>query len=154
MSSLVSATTLIRDHKQSAEYALAILLDVYRWRPDLHNAFPEVKDGEYSQLIEWALNVSTRRWEDTDSRTLGPYAKWYSTLSDQGTNRERNQAIAERDRAIAEREKTQELLLEAEARLCREETARIAMQCSLSWRVTEPIRRLMNALRSGPRKSG
>lgn len=40
--------------------------------------------------------------------------------------------------------RTQEVLWTAENRLH-------AMQSSLSWRVTEPIRKLMNALRSGPR---
>jgi Methyltransferase domain len=42
--------------------------------------------------------------------------------------------------------RTQELLLAAEDQLRR-------MQDSLSWKVTEPIRRLMTAVRSGPRKT-
>lgn len=67
-------------HKRGAEYALALLLNVHRRRPDLQNAFPEVKDGEYSRLIDWALGVNARRWEDADYEILRPYAKWYSII--------------------------------------------------------------------------
>jgi len=65
---------------------------------------------------------------------------------------ERDTIANELSQAIAEKKGMQELLLVAEDRLRREQTTRLAMQHSLSWRVTEPIRRLMTALRSGPRK--
>jgi hypothetical protein len=54
--------------------------------------------------------------------------------------------------AIAENKTTQELLLVTEERLRHEQNTRLAMERSLSWRVTGPIRRFMTAWRSGPRK--
>jgi FkbM family methyltransferase len=69
--------------KQSAEYATALLLTLYRRRPDLQGAFPEVAEGERSRLIEWAVGVSTRAWEDGDYETLLQYAKWYSMINEQ-----------------------------------------------------------------------
>jgi len=50
--------------------------------------------------------------------------------------------------------RTQELLDIAEDGLRREQSMRKAMQQSRSWKVTEPVRRLMAALRSGPRRTG
>ena len=50
--------------------------------------------------------------------------------------------------------RTQELLDIAEDGLHREQSTREAMQQSRSWKVTEPVRRLMAALRSGPRRTG
>ena len=50
--------------------------------------------------------------------------------------------------------RTQELLDDAEDGLRREQSTREAMQQSRSWKVTEPVRRLMAALRSGPRRTG
>ena len=51
-------------------------------------------------------------------------------------------------------ERTQELLDIAEDGLHREQSTREAMQQSRSWKVTEPVRRLMAAWRSGPRRTG
>ena len=50
--------------------------------------------------------------------------------------------------------RTRELLDIAEDGLRREQSTREAMQQSRSWKVTEPARRLMAALRSGPRRTG
>jgi hypothetical protein len=142
------------NHKQSATRALAILLDVYQRRADLQNAFPEAIDSEYSRLIDWALGVSARRWQDADYETLRPYAKWYSNFSDhEATHRDQDAAIAEKNQLIAAKESLQELLLAAEDQLRREQTTRMARERSLSWQVTAPIRKFMTALRSGPRKS-
>ena len=69
-------------HKQSSEYASALLLEIYRRRPDLQLTYPEAKDGKYSGLIEWAMAVSSRQWEDADYETLKPYTKWFATLAE------------------------------------------------------------------------
>ncbi len=54
---------------------LSALLEVYRSRPDLTSAYPEVQNGDYVRLIEWANHVITNRM---DAYTyLEPYAKWY-----------------------------------------------------------------------------
>jgi hypothetical protein len=66
---------------------------------------------------------------------------------------ERDTAAVELGRAMAELAHVKTELGLAEDGLRREQTTRIAMQQSLSWRVTEPVRRLMTALRSGPRKT-
>ena len=143
------------NHEQGATTALAILLDLHQRRPDLQSAFPEAIDSECSRLINWALGVCARRWHDADYETLRPYGKWYSILSDQERRqRDKDTAIAERDQPIAEKKSLQALLLLAEDRLRREQTTRMAMERSLSWQVTEPMRRFLTALRAGPRKSG
>lgn len=77
-----AATRFGNYHKQSGEYASAILLEAYRRRPDLRVAFPEVEDGKHSGLVDWALAVCSRRCEDADYETLKPYAKWFSILGD------------------------------------------------------------------------
>ncbi len=66
---------------------------------------------------------------------------------------ERDNIADELSEAIAEQKRTQELLLVTENELHREQSTRIAMQQSLSWIWTEPIRSLMAALRSLSRKS-
>jgi hypothetical protein len=53
--------------------------------------------------------------------------------------------------SIGEKEIVKGRLLSAESEFRREQSTRLAMQESLSWRMTEPIRKLMNGLRSGPR---
>ncbi len=142
------------DHKDSAEYALAVLLDVYAGRPDLRDAFPEVEDFEYGQLIQWAVEILAGQWEDPARASLQPYAQWYSRLSPLEIDDARTRrALAERDQAIRERDGAQQLLADAEQQLARERSLRGAMQDSVSWRVTEPARGFMTALRGGPRRS-
>lgn len=54
-------------------------------------------------------------------------------------------------RAVKEKDEVQTSLRAAEEKLRHEEATRTAMEQSLSWKVTQPIRTLMNSLRSGPR---
>jgi hypothetical protein len=65
---------------------------------------------------------------------------------------EANQAIAEANQAIAE--KNQALVARSEAIQANKATQELLFEMheSLSWRATEPIRRLMTVMRSGPRK--
>src|SRR5208283_503531 len=55
---------------------------------------------------------------------------------------ERDTIVNELREAITEKKRTQELLLVAESELRREQTTRIAMEQSLSWIWTAPIRSL------------
>ncbi len=66
---------------------------------------------------------------------------------------ERDSFADQLDRANAETASKQQLLLKTEENLRQEQATRVGMQRSLSWRVTEPMRTLMNTLRSGPRKT-
>jgi hypothetical protein len=66
---------------------------------------------------------------------------------------ERNGIANELSQAIAEKKRMQELLPIAEDGPRREQNTRVAMQQSLSWKVTASIRRLMTALRSERRKT-
>ncbi len=61
---------------------------------------------------------------------------------------------AELSQVVAEEKLTQQRLRAVEDKLRSEQTIRMAMQQSLSWRMTEPIRKLMAIARSEPRKQG
>lgn len=66
------------------------------------------------------------------------------------TIRERDQSMAE---WAAERENEHSRLVWTENKLRESESVRMAMEHSLSWRVTAPVRKLMAAFRSGPRSA-
>lgn len=59
---------------------------------------------------------------------------------------------AEKDQASAKHAAVVELLNDSRTRLSNEQTKRDAMEHSLSWRITAPIRRIMMSLRSGRRR--
>jgi Methyltransferase domain len=65
---------------------------------------------------------------------------------------ERDKVASELSQAVSQEKLTQERLQAVEEKLRSAETVLVAMQQSLSWRITEPIRRLMATVRSGPRK--
>ena len=69
--------TLETDNKA----ALAALLDTYEERPDLQEAYAEVRSGEYRRLLEWATNVCAGRCKDSSYLVLKPYRDWYSAQS-------------------------------------------------------------------------
>lgn len=52
-------------------HPLGALMLVYHRRPDLQEAYPEVKHGNYKRLIEWAAN-------DKNNVMLTPFRSWYS----------------------------------------------------------------------------
>lgn len=56
---------------------LEILLQLYKKRIDLQDAFPEVDQGEYQALINWAAGVSMKRWEDMSYDDISNYKKWF-----------------------------------------------------------------------------
>jgi len=53
---------------------ISALLSSYYERGDLQEAFPEVRNGEYSRLIKWA---SCAPDDDCSSKRLAPYRTWY-----------------------------------------------------------------------------
>ena len=75
-----AATRFGNYHKQSNEYAEAVLDGLYRRRPDLQAAFPEAAKGNRSRLVNWAAQVSAGHWQDAEHETLRPYAKWFPEL--------------------------------------------------------------------------
>ena len=56
------------------------LLDVFAGRKDLQKAFPEVLSQNYGRLLEWALGVVQKRWEDSDYDTLKPFGDRFESL--------------------------------------------------------------------------
>ena len=67
----------------------------------------------------------------------------------EAAQRERETSALEVIRAVKEKEGVEARLQATEEKLQKEEATRAAMEQSLSWKVTAPIRSLMNALRSG-----
>jgi predicted O-methyltransferase YrrM len=57
--------------------ALKILLELYEQRADLQEVYPEVRDGDFRRLIDWAAGASTQKWKDSSYAILQPYAEWY-----------------------------------------------------------------------------
>jgi len=54
---------------------LSTVLNLYSKRRDLQMAFPEVRSGEYSQLLEWARGAVEKRADGY--HILSPHASWY-----------------------------------------------------------------------------
>jgi len=60
-----------------ANEGLKVLLDSFKRRKDLQDTFPEVNEGQYQALINWAAGVSEKHWIDKDSELLGKFKDWY-----------------------------------------------------------------------------
>jgi glycosyltransferase involved in cell wall biosynthesis len=56
---------------------LSTLLHLYVTREDLRKAFPEVRNGDYLRLLQWANDTVNNR-TDRDYIRLARYAKWYA----------------------------------------------------------------------------
>jgi hypothetical protein len=80
-------------HRESADYALGLLLDIYYNRPDLQEAFPEVSGGDYLRLLKWGCGVCAGAWEDSSYSMLAPYAAWIASLG--RTTAEKQQGISD-----------------------------------------------------------
>jgi GT2 family glycosyltransferase len=70
------AARLHRYERSAGEDPLSALLFTYHNRPDLQKAYPEVKQGEYGRLVEWAAKYSQA---DNMSERLAPHLSWYAT---------------------------------------------------------------------------
>jgi ubiquinone/menaquinone biosynthesis C-methylase UbiE len=57
--------------------ATAALLAIYKRRPDLQKAYPEVADGNLTGLTDWARRVVAQRVKDLDRPSLMEHAKSY-----------------------------------------------------------------------------
>ncbi len=55
--------------------AASVLLYLYLCREDLQNAFPEVRSGDMTRLINWGLSVVSGYYNDGDRSFLLPYNK-------------------------------------------------------------------------------
>ncbi len=125
------------------------------------SSLPDASMHLYDSVAVFERGAHTKKWApkigkaDFVSDTAQPGAVNY------GPNLQRNQpnsdrveamqrqlteAVSARDEAQAVLQKTRDSVAVAEGTLAR-------MQSSLSWKITEPVRRLMTALRSGPRKT-
>jgi len=61
--------------RPSTNIPLAVLLELYYCRPDLHMSYPEVAKGEYQRLIDWAVDYGITI--DGARHLLRPYFSWY-----------------------------------------------------------------------------
>ena len=59
------------------EKELERLIQIYCRRTDLQDTYPEVEDGDYQALINWAAGVSAKRWQDGDYDLLHEFKNWY-----------------------------------------------------------------------------
>jgi hypothetical protein len=53
---------------------------LYDCRPDLQSTFPEVKQGNYRNLVNWAWRVVNRQVNDSAYDRLAPYGYWYALM--------------------------------------------------------------------------
>ena len=102
------------------------LLDLYVKRADLQSAFPEVKNGDYLRLLEWARDVLTHR-NDGAYSVLTYHDKWYREnewlkLADE---LRRIQALESEAKIEAAQRVTMIQALESEAKI--EATQRVTM---------------------------
>ena len=57
---------------------LKLLLEIYNKRSDLQASYPEVKNGDYTKIIQWAINVIEKRYKDEKTKKLlSVYLPWY-----------------------------------------------------------------------------
>lgn len=54
---------------------LSVLFEIYYTRLDLQGAYPEVAEGKYQRLIDWAAEPGITR--DSARYLLRPYHSWY-----------------------------------------------------------------------------
>ena len=54
------------------------LLQVYRMRDDLQQAYPEVKSGQYERLVDWASEIVRNRTHDLHFKVLSPHKDWFA----------------------------------------------------------------------------
>ena len=57
--------------------SLDSLLQLYKKRIDLQDAYPEVNHGDYQALINWAAGVSSKKWKDADYDKISNYSDWF-----------------------------------------------------------------------------
>jgi len=65
------------------QHPLSMLLTLYYERPDLQQAFPEVSDGKFQNMVNWAKEVNSgKQKEEVISReTLSKFSDWYKKYS-------------------------------------------------------------------------
>lgn len=56
---------------------LGILLSLYSKRSDLRKAYPEVRNGDYSRLIDWAGDIISKRTSDSAFDSLKNQLDWF-----------------------------------------------------------------------------
>jgi glycosyltransferase involved in cell wall biosynthesis len=97
---------ILSDKRTYAFDPLSALLSEYNSHDDLQIGFPEVKNGSYEKLLEWATDVSKRKSDEYSA--LKPYSSWYEravqkekTFRDlQLTNEKLRRQIADKDKVV------------------------------------------------------
>jgi hypothetical protein len=81
-----SDQSTLQKHRQSYQSLadsgeLAYLISLYDIRSDLQAAFPEVKQGNYRNLVNWASGVVNHLISDGYHQILLPYGYWYTLMT-------------------------------------------------------------------------
>jgi len=72
------------------------LIQIYLGREDLRNQFPEVRNGEYEQLINWASKVISKEIDDNSFTSLKIITDWISKeMENQNESKESKITIKE-----------------------------------------------------------
>ena len=94
---------LLITRRDTEDATKATLLALYRARPDLRQAFPEVASGNYRKILAWATGVLSRKFEDSSYPTLAPCAPWLLSRKVEEYEREVESAhelLKEREREV------------------------------------------------------
>jgi len=65
------------ERRRLEEDPLDVLLRVYSRRGDLQAKLPEAREGRMLGLVDWAVGVVTRSFDDSDYGILLPHGAWY-----------------------------------------------------------------------------
>ena len=92
--------TALRATRAATQSPNDILLGLYETRPDLQQAFPEVRSGDQRGLQRWAGDVVSRKRHDSSHQILKVYAKWLDSLRETENLREETENL-KRERSAA-----------------------------------------------------
>src|SRR6185312_12547400 len=72
-----------KELEESQNYPLSIINYLYSDREDLRKAFPEVANGQYNRILEWASDVVSGKAIDSSLDMLIPFSHWYQSQTDE-----------------------------------------------------------------------
>jgi O-antigen biosynthesis protein len=73
--------SVLRDHfsiapRLSPNMPLAVLMEIYNYRPDLQKLYPEAMQNDHQRLIDWAVTAGVTL--DSIRPLLRPFCSWYA----------------------------------------------------------------------------
>jgi len=92
------AKTLTEIFENENNNPLGLLLNIYQSRNDLQNSFPEVKQGKYDNLIQWASNTCKGLTNDYIKEDLKKFSSWY--IAKHETQKQKQEEIDKLDKSF------------------------------------------------------